>query len=179
MDELKCAECGEIITEEGERYTLEDGTVICEECFDASYGKCDFCDRIVPEDELIGYGDCRVCRDCLEEECPSFDEKENEEETTEAYETMCRKYIGKRTMGLRPGEDQLDQTGDSGVYYSLTVTVNDAGVITELSRLTAQMLLSESVRSSNWAPYRIDEDDYMTIAEEMLDRYVMDEDDPK
>jgi len=41
------------------------------------------------------------------------------------------------------------------------------------------MLLSESVRSSNWAPYRIDEDDYMTIAEEMLDRYVMDEDDPK
>ena len=42
------------------------------------------------------------------------------------------------------------------------------GVITDVSPLTAEILLSEGVTSSDWEDYPISSDDYEWFAEDML-----------
>jgi len=179
IDEISvCANCGAVLEEDDEQYTLEDGSVVCEDCYDEMFAACDLCGERVPVEELSYWGDCRICEACMEEQNPSFDEEENEEETAEAYEAMRQRWIGKHTEGLRVGENALSYTcsvRETDVSYALAVTVNDEGVITDISRLTAQMLMSEALTSSDWRPYAVDEYDYEDVVEEMLEKYVPDE----
>ena len=179
MDELKCSMCGEKIEEDEEQYTLEDGTIICESCFDDDYFICALCERIVPIDDMKLWGDCFICPDCLEDECPSFDEDENEENTTEAYERTRGRLLGKKTTGIPEGSTELfyEWNYDGRIIsYSFTVSVDQNGRITDISRLSAQMLQSESERYSEWRDYAIDPGDYEWIVEdEVLSEYLEDE----
>ena len=150
-----------------------------EEYEDGDYARCEICEARVPEDELTWWGDCRICPDCLDERVPSFDEEENEAETTEAYEEMLERVLGLQTKHLRVGENLLtyDAGDETAQVYSVTVTVDENGVITNVSRMTCEIQLSESTTSSDWRPYPIDGEDYDWIIDEMLEDYLVDTDD--
>ncbi len=163
-----------------EKYYLEDNmmtlddeeeTLVCEECYDEEVEECAMCGSHFLSDDMTYWGDARICPDCLEEQCPSFDENEVEESTKEAYNDFCKKYIGKHVQDQEPGELDLNVTvGDEApICYSITVTIDDQGVISEISRLTASMLLSEGCTSSDWRPYRIDSEDYGSWAVDLLE----------
>lgn len=149
-----------------------------EEYEDGDYARCEICEARVPEDELTWWGDCRICPDCLDERVPSFDEEENEAETTEAYEEMLERVLGLQTKHLRVGENLLtyDAGDETAQVYSVTVTVDENGVITNVSRMTCEIQLSESTTSSEWRPYPIDGEDYDWIIDEMLEDYLVDMD---
>lgn len=63
---IVCANCGCIIDEEKEKfYTLPNGSVICEDCFERDYFECESCGEI--HKELYGYevDDDWYCQDCF------------------------------------------------------------------------------------------------------------------
>ena len=169
----KCAECDEILTEDDEYRTLDDGTILCEYCFDEMYAECDECGEITLIDDLTYWGEMRICPSCMEFHCPSFDKAKNEEETTEAYEIMKARYLGKKVCSFTPGEYSFSYEdfgyAEEAPRYEITVTIGEDGRIVDISRLTAQLLLSEDVKSSDWRPYPIDSDDYDSIVEDIFD----------
>ena len=175
----KCEECENLFPE----YDLIDVEVhgeyksYCESCHDRLFKGCDICGRSALEDDMVFWGDCKICPDCLEERCPSFDEAENQKETTRAYEAFLKKYVGRKSLVKSNTTEDLEcEVGDEApCRYYLSVTLDEKGVITDISRLTAKMLLSESLSSSDWRPYRIDDRDYTLFAEDMLEELELEE----
>lgn len=179
MTERECSACGMTIEEDEEFFTQEDGTILCKDCYTDAYPECDGCGERVPVDELMHWGDLKICPDCMEYHCPSFDEAENEAETEEAYMDMRARYLGKKVSNLEPGEHDLSCeqfNGEEAPRYDITVTIGEDGTITDISRLTAQLLLCEDVKSSDWLPYPIDSVDYEDVVEELFDDYIEFED---
>ena len=174
-----CAECGEPIEEneetegeDGEKgyVELEDGTILCECCYEEMYGTCEMCGAIVPRDELEFWGDCRICAACMEAECPSVDEEKNEDETTPAYEAMRARYIGRKSTANRGRIlDLTFEIEDSAITYSMTAEFDDDGVLVDVSRLSAEITLSEWERGSSTRAYRICPEDYGWIADDMFE----------
>ena len=178
MSDLECSNCGEPIEEDEEYETLEDGSLLCSSCFDELYAQCVMCGKAVLRDDLKPWGDDLICPDCLEKECPSFDPKENEKETAAAYEAMKRKYIGRKVAKCKDAPSELEyDSSDPCVRYSLSVELDDEGRICDISRLTAELLLSEWENGSDWEPYRIDSDDYGWLVDSMFDEEYEFEDD--
>lgn len=172
MDENRiCDCCGEEINEEEEDfYELEDGTILCSSCYENEYDECAMCGEIVRIDDMFPWGDCRICPECMEEQCPSFDQEENEAETTQAYENMKAKYVGRKALEYQKGTFDFDyESDDPCVLYTLSVTFDDDGVITDISRLSAEMLISEDVKSSETRDYPISDDDYVGVVDKMFD----------
>jgi len=118
-----CALCGESLSEDDEGHILEDGRVVCDDCFDYSCAECGFCGKIVPEDELEFFGDdVRICPDCFAEEFPDVDEDKNLEETTEAYEAMKKRLIGLKVEDMeavRAGFDECWKQRDFKTIVSV------------------------------------------------------------
>jgi len=181
MSELKCSQCGAPLEEDEADYRLEDGSVLCSDCFDDGFFECEFCGKITSVDDMMYWGDCRICPDCLEDQCPAFDEEEVEKSTAEADEEFRTGVIGKKTSGLMEGENDLtcDDESEPAVCYELFVTVDGAGIITDVTRLRAQMLLCEGAATSEWRPYPIDEYDYTIIADRLLKDYLLAPDEEK
>lgn len=68
------------------------------DCFEYSCAECDECGAYVEEDDLEYWGDdMRLCPGCFEKYFPPYDEAKNLEETTEAYEAMLERLVGKKT----------------------------------------------------------------------------------
>lgn len=173
---LICAECGEEIDEDSEYRELEDGTVLCEFCYDELYSECCICGKAVLADELLPWGDSSICSECLEVICPEFDEDENETETTEAYQAMLCRYVGRIVSNSDDVDRELEyDLDDPCVKYRLSVDMDEDGRITGISRLTAELLLSEWVNGSDWRSYRIENDDYTDIVDAMLEDYEFDD----
>ncbi len=169
-ENLECANCGEIIEPGDEYFEQEDGSVLCPGCFDFAYPKCEFCGERVSEDDIKYWGDCYCCPECYEGFNPTFDSEENERETTEAYEAMLKKYIGRKSETIRDDSVDLElECTDCGlVNYRMTVDIDEDGVIYGISRLTAEIMLSESQRSSSWGSYIIRNEDYVDKVDEMM-----------
>lgn len=51
-------------------------------------------------------------------------------------------------------------SGETDIDYELTVTVDDEGCIADVSRIQAEILLSEGITSSDRRPYAVDDSDY-------------------
>lgn len=167
---FECSNCSEEI-EPGDEYAVtEEGKILCLGCFDFAYPECEFCKKRVPEDDMKYWGDCYCCPECYEEFNPSFYPKENEAETTEAYEAMLKRYIGKKASTIRDESVELEQEySDCGlVTYRMTVDIDEDGIIFGISRLTAEILLSESEKSSSWGSYIIRNEDYTEKVDEMM-----------
>ena len=167
----QCAVCEQwFLADNMQSLDDDDDTLVCEECYDNGVEKCEICEGFFPEDEMTNWGEACICPNCLEERCPSFDPEEVEKETQEAYDAFCKKYIGKKVADHNPGEIQLDMTVDdeAPTCYSISVTIDDEGHITEISRLKASMLLSDWERGSDWRDYRITSRDYDYWAEDLL-----------
>ena len=77
------------------------------------------------------WGDCHCCPDCYEGFNPPFNSEENERETTEAYEAMLNKYIGKKSETIRDDSVDLElECTDCGlVNYKMTVNIDEDGII--------------------------------------------------
>lgn len=167
---LECANCGRNIALGKEYVELADGSVLCYRCFDFAFPECEFCGKRVSTDDMKYWGDCYCCPECYEEFNPSFEPNVNEMETTEAYKAMLRKYIGRKTKYLQNDSVDLElECTDCGlVHYRMTVDVDEEGVIYEISRLTAEILLSESERSSSWESYIIRNEDYLDKVDKMM-----------
>lgn len=172
-----CAECGAEIDVFEISYETEDG-FICENCYEENYFTCDHCGKAYPVEDMEYWGDSQICPKCLEEGCPEFDQEENDKETEKAYQEALEEYVGRKTT-LSPGTDSLTYKSnyDDNTEYSIDVTIDEDNRISELSRLTAQTLLWESDTSSGWGDQPIDEGDYEWILPNMLDEYLVDEDD--
>lgn len=167
---LECSNCFDDI-KPGKNYAVvEDDSILCMECFDFAYPKCEFCGERVSEDDMKYWGDCYCCPDCYEKFCPSFDPDENEKETTDAYKAMLKRYIGKKTDKYRNESVDLEsEYDDCGlVTYRLTVDIDEEGKIHDISRLTAEILLSESEKSSSWDDYIIRNEDYEDKVDAMM-----------
>lgn len=176
----ECTNCGECFPEE--EGILFRGEWYCEYCYEELTAPCDICGNIVLAEELCSWGDNRICPDCMEERVPSFDKEQNAKETEPAYLALKQRYVGKRTEDLEPGEHGFDcsiTTDETDIRYYISVTVDADGVITDVSPLTAEILLSEGVTSSDWEDYPISSDDYEWFAEDMLQDsiYFAEEDD--
>ena len=169
-EERNCAECGEPI-EDGDEVEIGDGEYVCPGCFDDNYFECEMCGAIQRADDAVQWGDCRICQDCLEEQCPSFDEEENLEETKPAREALRAKYIGKEACEEYRGSTFEIEWGDDP-RYTMEITVDDDCLISDIAPISAEMLLWESVNSSEYRPYPIDPDDY-EIAAETIDEEVL------
>ena len=80
----QCAVCDEYFIEDSMK-TLDDddGTLVCEYCYENNTEECAMCEGHFLEDDMTFWGDVLICPGCLEEQCPSFDEKENKAETKE------------------------------------------------------------------------------------------------
>lgn len=167
---LECSNCGRNIKPGDEYYEPEEGSVLCPGCYDGAFPKCEFCGERVPEDDMEYWGDCYCCPECYEEFNPSFDPEVNEEETTEAYEAMLKKYIGRKSETIRDDSVDLElECTDCGlVVYRMTVDIDENGVIYEISRLTAEIELSESQKSSSWGDYIIRNEDYVDKVDAMM-----------
>ncbi len=165
----RCENCEELFCEED--LIEEDDKYYCESCHDELFAECYICGKMTLKDDLQFWGDVEICPDCMEERCPSFDEAENEDDTTEAYEAMLKKYVGRKSQKERSRTvDLIYEFGDEVPYrYEISVTLDAEGKITDISRLIGCMLLSESERSSDWEPVAIDDEDYEDIAEYMLE----------
>ena len=169
-DAKECSNCREIIETDEEYAIQEDETILCYRCYSHQYPKCEFCGERIPEDDMKFWGDCYCCPECYEGFNPSFDEEKNEKETTEAYEAMLKRYMGRKARFVRDDSVDLElETSDCGlVNYKMTVDIDEDGVIYDISRLTAEILLSESERSSDWGSYIIRNEDYKDKVDEMM-----------
>lgn len=167
---LECSNCGDDIKPDEEYALLEDGTILCLGCYDSAFPECVFCGKRVSELDMEYWGDCLCCPECYEGFNPSFDPEENEQETTEAYEAMLKKYIGRKSTTIRDDsvDLELECTECGLVYYRLTVDIDEAGTIYGISRLTAEIELSESQKSSSWGNYIIRDEDYVDKVDKMM-----------
>ncbi len=159
---LTCTCCGTPI-EKSSAYDVS-GKYYCEDCYETETFECESCGERFPIEEQKFWGDMRICSECLEDFVPSFDQDENDEETEEAYESLRDTYIGLKTNDLSYGVHELEyidnDSDPAGIYYFISVTIDEHGTVTDISRLRASIALWESVNSSEWAPYPIDPDDY-------------------
>ena len=126
-------------------------------------------------DDLEYWGDVLICPECMEEQCPDYDEEDNEEEVEAAFQAMLEKYVGRKNWKYGEGEHQLeyiDNDGETEKRYSLSIKVDKDCRIVDISRLQATILLSESTTSSNWKPFPVRDYDYELVLEELLDGYL-------
>ena len=167
---LECSNCGRNIKPGDEYYEPEEDSVLCPGCYDFAFPKCEFCGTRVPEDDMEYWGDCYCCPECYEDFNPSFDPEENEEETTESYEAMLKRYIGRKSKSIRDDTVELEaEYDDCGlVTYKMEVYIDEEGIVTDISRLTAEILLSESERSESWGSYIIRNEDYVDKVDAMM-----------
>ena len=179
MEELLCDFCGEPIEEDDEKHTLDDGSIICSSCYEYSFRECEMCGKVVPKDDLTFWGDCQICKECLDDQYPKYDVAENEKETTEAYEETLNRLIGRKTMGLELGDNffSYDVDIDNVISYSFYVTIDEGERITYVSRLSAEILLSEGTTTSDRRDYPIDPCDYEDILEYELEDHLVEDDD--
>ena len=170
MSELECSNCGELIEEGDEYEELEDGTILCEPCYEELYSECVICGEMKLADDMQPWGDYPICPECLEEICPTFVRAENEKETTEAYESMKKRYIGRKVSNFEDVSCELEyDLDDPCVKYTMSVDMDEDGIITDISRLSAELLLSEWVNGSNWRPYPIKSDDYEDLVDSIFE----------
>ena len=162
MDEERiCALCGEALSEEDEGHILQDGRMVCDDCFEYNCAACDKCGDYVEEDDLTYWGDdYRLCPSCFEEYFPPFDEEKNLEETREAYEGMLKRLVGKKTdqeEGIVEIETDMDE---DSFRHSIEVTIDEDGRISDISRLTTLRCRSIGIKSEDWYDYPVDSSDY-------------------
>ncbi len=167
-----CEDCGIELDEETGCNELDNGDLVCDDCF-SHYETCEECGEQVREEEICFWGDSRICRDCLEEHVPPFDRRQNERETADAYERTRQRFLG-RVAEEEDGEYELHRNlgEETDQVYRLTVTVGEDGKIEEISRLTCEILVSEALTSSDWRPYPIDREDYEEIAEPLIEEFI-------
>ena len=170
-----CAICGREI-EEDEEYEETDDGVICEDCFEEHYFKCEFCDEVTSEADKHVWDGCAICPNCWEEKMYPYG-KPDEEETDAEYDDMVKKYLGRKTSLDKGKTTTLDTMSDDdgNVYYYLDVTVDEEGRITEIDPLRAE---AETVTSERWSEtedYPIYEGDYEEYAIPMLEDYLEDD----
>lgn len=163
MDEERiCSHCEEELSEEDEGHFLKDGRLVCDSCFEFSCAACDDCGEYVEEDELENWGDdYRLCPDCFEQYFPSFDKKKNLDETTEAYEAMKKRLIGKKTDRNEAVVVSIDtEMNDDSFSYSIEVTIDEEGRISDISRYSVSRCRAIWERGEDWRDYPVDTADY-------------------
>ena len=65
-------------------------------------------------------------------------------------------------------------SGETDIDYELTVTVDDACCIADVSRIHAEMLLSEGITSSDRRSYAVDDSDYDAAGDEIEEQLQLD-----
>lgn len=163
MEEEKiCSMCSEPIGEDEESFELDDGSIVCESCYEYNTEECGLCGGRFPEDDMEFFGDdIRICPECFAKEFPEVDVAANEEETTPAYEAMKKRLIGLKV------EDMADETyeydsgmDDDGYRYTFSVDIDENGRISDVSRLSKERCQAVWTTGESWHPCEIDSDDY-------------------
>ena len=108
-----------------------------------------------------------------------YNREENDRETQEAYEEMRKRYVGRKVLNPEKVDRVIEyEAEDIGTMYQLTVELDENGVLTELSRLSAELFLNRAEEVIKRRPYPIQNADYETIVDAMLEDYEF-EDQPK
>ena len=166
-----CSLCENPLPEEDEGHILQDGRLVCDDCYEFNCASCDECGSIVEEDDLTYWGDdYRLCPECFKKYFPPFDEEKNLEETREAYEGMLKRLVGKKTdheEGTVEIETDMDE--DSFRHF-IEVTIDEEGRISDISRLSTMRCRSIGIKTEDWIDYPVDASDYVEdgLAEDMI-----------
>lgn len=101
-----------------------------------------------------------------------YNREENDRETQEAYEEMRKRYVGRKVLNPEKVDRAIEyEAEDIGTMYQLTVELDENGVLTELSRLSAYLFLNRAEEVIKRRPYLIPNADYETIVDAMLEDY--------
>ena len=95
---LICADCGEEIEDPDDAETLDDGRVVCYSCFSA-YEHCYSCGEQMLSEELVWWGEVRLCRDCLSNES-GVDISDGPVEEVPPPEDFLDRWIGEIAYGI-------------------------------------------------------------------------------
>ena len=154
--------CNEPIEEDEESFELNDGSIVCESCYDNNTEECGLCGGRFPEDDMEFFGDdLRICPDCYAKEFPEVDEKANIEETTPAYEAMLARLIGRKVANMVDGTYEYDSGMDEDGYRtSFSVSVDENGRISDISRLSIERCQAIWMTGESWHVCAIDPSDY-------------------
>ncbi len=123
-------------------------------------------------EDLAYWGNDSICEDCLDDVTSRYNREENDRETQEAYEEMRKRYVGRKVLNPEKVDRVIEhETEDIGTMYQLTVELDENGVLTELSRLSAYLFLNRAEEVIKRRPYPIQNADYETIVDAMLEDY--------
>ena len=140
---------------------------------------CSRCGIVLPKSKYIPWGMDRLCPDCMEMICPSFDEKMNKIQTTAAYQEMRERYIGRKVKGVcdEIKRIDIDMYGRNFIHYYMDIAVDRRGIITDVSRLEAIMLPGPHSSYDEGRLYPITDDDYVTTVDVIFQDDISFEDD--
>lgn len=163
MDEERvCSMCDEAIGEDDEFFVLDDGSIVCESCYEYNTEECGLCGGRFPEDDMEFFGDdIRICPKCFAREFPEVDVAANEAETTPAYEEMKRRLVGRKVADMVDETYEYDSgMDDDGYRYTFTVDIDKDGRISDISRLSKERCQAVWTTGESWHPCKVDPDDY-------------------
>lgn len=128
---------------------------------------CSRCGIVLPKSKYIPWGTDRLCPDCMEMICPSFDEKMNKTQTTAAYQEMRERYIGRKVKDIcnEVKRIDIDMYGRNFIHYYMDIAVDQRGIITDVSRLEAIMLPGPHSGYNEGRLYPITNEDYVTTVD--------------
>ena len=141
--------------------------------------ECSRCGIVLPRSKYIIWGNDKLCPDCMEMISPSFDKWQNKEKTTAAYQQMRERYIGRKVKGIS-GEVRridIDIFGRDFIHYYMDITVDQRGLIADVSRLEAIMLSGPHSGYDEGRPYPITDMDYLTTVDVIFQDDITFEDD--
>ncbi len=129
--------------------------------------ECSRCGIVLPRNQYIQWGSERLCPDCMEMICPSFDEAQNKAETNTAFLKMKERYIGRRVRGIRNKVKRIDidMFGRQFIHYYMDIAIDQDGYITDISRLEAIMLPGPHSSYEEGLLYPVTEQDYETTVD--------------
>ena len=156
-----CELCDEKLEEDDEGHYLKDGRLVCSGCFEFSCAPCDDCGELFEEDDLTGWGDdYRLCPECFKQYFPPYDYRKNLEETTEAYEAMCKRLIGKKTDHEEDDIHIETDMNDDSFKYEIDVSIDEEGRISDISRYSIYRCRYIGIKSEDWRDYPVKPSDY-------------------
>ncbi len=129
--------------------------------------ECSRCGIVLPIKQFIKWGADRLCPDCMEMICPSFDEETNKLQTTMAYLGMKERYIGRKVKKVRNQIKRIDidMYGRDFIHYYMDIAVDQQGFITDVSRLEAIMLPGPHSSYDEGRLYPITNEDYASTVD--------------
>ena len=70
---------------------------------------------------MKSWGGEPICQDCIEEICPTFEPLENESQTTDAYNAVLKRYVGRSVINADEVDTEIEYDRDDPCIMGLRI----------------------------------------------------------